>query len=52
MAHVTVKINQTIRVERTYFCQVNVEGRMNIVSGIYYYLQKGYDTTTVTVTGK
>ena len=51
MTRVVVKVNQTFREERTYSCQVNAEGRMNIVSGEYYYLQKGYGTTTVTITG-
>ena len=49
---VTIKVVQPIREERTYTCQVNVEGRINIVSGSYNYLQKGDGTTTVTVTGK
>ena len=52
MTRVTVKVNQTTRVGRTYFCQVNIEGRMNIVSGSYDYLNKGDGTSTVTVTGK
>ena len=52
MTRVIVKVVQPIRVERTYTCQVNAEGRMNIVSGSYDYLQKGYGTTIVTVTGK
>ena len=53
MTRVTVKVFQSIRVKRTYFCQVFVEGRRrNIVSGDYDFLQKGDRTTTVTVTGK
>ena len=52
MTRVTVKVFQSIRVKRTYFCQVFVEGRINIVSGDYDFLQKGDRTTTVTVTGK
>ena len=52
ITRVTVKVNQAIREERTYVCQVHVEGRMNLVSGSYNYLQKGSGTTTVTVTGK
>ena len=51
MTRVTIKVVQPIRVERIYTCQVNVEGRMNIVSGNYEYLQKGDGTTTVTVAG-
>ena len=51
MTRVTVKVVQPIRVEGTYSCQVNVEGRMNIVGDNYYYLEKGDGTTTVTVTG-
>ena len=52
MTRVTVKVVQSTRMKRTYQCQVNVEGRMNIVSSSYNYLQKGDGTTTVTVTGK
>ena len=52
ITRVKVKVVQPMRSERTYTCQVNVEGRMNIVSGNYYYLEKGDGTTTVTVTGK
>ena len=52
MTRVTVKVVQPIRVERAYSCQVDAEGRMNIVSGNYDYLKKGYGTTAVTVTGK
>ena len=51
MTRVTVKVVQSIREERTYHCQVNVEGRMNIVSGSYDYLQMGDGTTTVSVIG-
>ena len=54
MTRVIVKVVQSIRVERTYVCQVNVEGRMNIASGTYYYLalEKDDRITTVTVTSK
>ena len=52
MTRVTAKVVQSTRMKRTYICQVHVEGRMNIVSSIYSYLQKGDGTTTVTVTGK
>ena len=52
MTRVTVKVNQPIKVERTYICHVFVEGRMNIASGNYDYLQKGGRSTNVTVTGK
>ena len=52
MTRVTVKVEQSMKLERTYICQVNAEGRMNIVSGSYDFLQKGYGITTVTVTGK
>ena len=51
MTRVAVKVVQSIRVNRTYICQVNAEGRMNIVSGNYDYLQQGFGTTIVTVTG-
>ena len=52
IARVKVKVVQPMRSERTYTCQVNVEGRMNFVSGDYDYLEKGDGTTTVTVTSK
>ena len=52
MTRVTIKVEQSMRLEGTYACQVTVEGRMNIVSGLYNYQQKGVGTTTVTVTGK
>ena len=52
MTRVTVKVVQSTRMKSTYICQVNAEGRMNIFSGSYNYLQKGDGTTTVTVTGK
>ena len=52
MTRVTIKVEQSMRLEGTYACQVIVEGRMNIVSGLYNYQQKGVGTTTVTVTGK
>ena len=50
----TVKVNQPTRVERTYFCQVNVEGRMDIATGTYDYLAlENVDrVTSVTVTSK
>ena len=51
MTRVTVKVVQSIREKRTYICQVNVEGRMNIVSGSYDFLEKGDGTTTVSVIG-
>ena len=44
MTRVTIKVEQSMRLERTYSFQVNAEGRMNIVSGIYNYLEKGYGT--------
>ena len=53
MTHVTVKVHLPIREERTYFCEVTVEGRMNIVSGfLYAHDTKGSGVTNVTITGK
>ena len=53
VTRVTVNIVQASRVKRTYKCEVHVEGRVNIVSGVYAHATKGtYGTTTVDVTGK
>ena len=38
--------------ERTYECEVTVEGRMNIVSGTYTQGAKGSGITNVTITGE
>ena len=51
MTRVTVKVVQP-REERTYECEVTVEGRMNIVSGTYAHDIKGSGVTNVTITGK
>ena len=52
MTRVTVKVNQPVREERTYICQVFVEGRVNIVNEIYKHDTKGNGTCNVTVTGE
>ena len=51
VTRVTVKVIQSIRVKRMYICQVHIEGRKNIASGAYDFLNKGNRTTNVTVTG-
>ena len=50
--HVTIKVDQPIRQNGMYACQVTVEGRVNIVSGDYNYVTKGSGVTDVTVTGE
>ena len=52
MTRVTVKVDQPFREERTYICQVTVEGRVNIVNGFYAHDTKGSGVTNVTITGK
>ena len=52
MTRVIVKVDQPFRKERTYICQVTVEGRVNIVSGFYAHDTKGSGVTNVTITGK
>ena len=56
MTSITVKVDQPIREGRTYRCEVYVEGRQNIVSGIYAYLPMGppspIRSSTVTITGE
>ena len=53
MTRVSVKVVQNNRKEGTYVCQVFVEGRANIVSGVNYkHDTKGNGTCTVTVTGE
>ena len=53
MTRVTVLVVLPIREEGAYFCQVIVEGRVNIASGVYAYDPKNTSTTTdVTVTGE
>ena len=52
MTRVTVKVDQPVREERTYVCQVFVEGRGNIVSGTYKHDTKGSGITTVNITGE
>ena len=52
MTSVSVNVEQTIEVQRSYECEVTVEGRRNITSGTYSYDIKGSNITTVTVTGE
>ena len=52
MTRVIVKVDQPIREERIYFCEMIVEGQMNIVSGSYYFDTKSSGVTNVTITGK
>ena len=56
MTRVTVKVDQPIREDRSYRCEVVVEGRVNIVSGTYTYLKMGPpiqdNSSTVNITGE
>ena len=52
MTRVTVRPGPQSRVGATYTCTVNVEGRTNIASGGYNFLQMGSGSSTVTVTGE
>ena len=53
MTHVTVKVVQLSREERTYECEVTVEGRVHIDSNTNYtHDTKGTGASSVTVTGK
>ena len=52
MTRVTVQVDQPNIEKRTYLCEVTVEGRVNITSGVYNYDPKNTTTTTVTVIGK
>ena len=52
MTRVTVKVVQPIRENRAYLCEVTVEGRVNIASGVYAHDPKNTTTTNVTVTGE
>ena len=51
MTRVTVKVDQP-RVERTYQCEVTVEGRLDIDDTTYAYDPKGTGTSSVMVTGE
>ena len=51
MTSVSVKVEQPMKEERTYECQVTVEGRVNI-SGTYKSDIKGSRITTVMITGE
>ena len=52
MTRVTVRPNPQPRVGATYNCTVFVEGRTNIASGGYDYVQMSSGSSTVTVTGE
>ena len=54
MTRVIVKVGQPMREERTYWCQVVVEGRVGIVSGTYTYDEKGTlgATNELAITGE
>ena len=56
MTRVTVKVDQPVREERLYRCEVVIEGRKNIISGIYDYLPMGppsqVRSSTVNITGE
>ena len=52
MTHVNVRVEQLIKEERTYECEVTVEGRVNIVSGAYDRVNKGSGITNVMITGE
>ena len=52
MTRVSVIVEQPFKEERTYECEVTVEGRVNIVNGTYYHDPRGKGLTNVTVTGK
>ena len=50
MTRVSVKVEQPIKEERTYECEVTVEGRGNIVSGTHRCINKGSGITNVMIT--
>ena len=52
MTRASIKVEQPIKEERTYECEVTVEGRVNIVNGTYTLDNKGSGITAVTVTGE
>ena len=52
MTHVSVRVEQPIKEERFYECQVTVEGRDNIVSSTITLNNKGSGLTNVMVTGE
>ena len=51
MTHVTVRPDPQPRSGATYNCTVFVEGRTNILSGGYDFVQMGSGSSTVNVTG-
>ena len=52
MTRVTVRPDPQPRVGGTFNCSVFVEGRTNISSGGYAFIDKGSGSSTVTVTGE
>ena len=52
MTRVTVRPDPQPRVGATFTCTVFVEGRTNILSGGYNFVQMGSGSSTVTVTGE
>ena len=52
MTHVSIRVEQPIKEERTYECEVTVEGHHNIVSGTYSHINKGSGLTNVMITGE
>ena len=53
MTHVSVRVEQAIKEERMYECEVTVEGHMNIFSGNHkQQVKKGSGITNVKITGE
>ena len=52
MTRVTVRPSPQPRVGATYTCSVNVESRINIDFGTYYFDDKGMGSSTLTITGE
>ena len=52
MTHVIIRISNQPREERTYTCNVRVDGHTGIQSGHYAYDIKGTGSLTTTVTGE
>ena len=52
MTRVSVRVEQPMKEERAYECEVTVERRVNIVSGTYTRNNMGSGISTVTITGE
>ena len=52
MTYVSVKVQQLIKEERTYECEVTVEGHVNISGDHKQHYKKGSGITNVTITGE